>query len=135
MSIEKMGRQTGFEPATLGTTSRCSNQLSYYRHNLMSLFLKMIKDSSTRKHAKNNRAFLTNYPTSDMMNLFLPLCYKLELLAYLMQARALFLMPLPKPVKRRLPITRFVRSTQMLEWFSSRITDYPSQLRWLVLKT
>ncbi len=30
----KMGRSTGLEPATLGTTSRCSNQLSYDRHDL-----------------------------------------------------------------------------------------------------
>ena len=28
----KMGWLTGFEPATLGTTSRCSNQLSYSHH-------------------------------------------------------------------------------------------------------
>ncbi len=28
-----MGRVTGLEPATLGTTNRCSNQLSYTRHN------------------------------------------------------------------------------------------------------
>ena len=27
-----MGWLTGFEPATLGTTSRCSNQLSYSHH-------------------------------------------------------------------------------------------------------
>ena len=27
-----MGRITGFEPATPGTTNRCSNQLSYIRH-------------------------------------------------------------------------------------------------------
>ena len=27
-----MGRVTRFEPATPGTTNRCSNQLSYYRH-------------------------------------------------------------------------------------------------------
>lgn len=26
-----MGRSTGLEPATLGTTNRCSNQLSYDR--------------------------------------------------------------------------------------------------------
>ena len=30
---EKMGRSTGLEPATLGTTNRCSNQLSYDRHD------------------------------------------------------------------------------------------------------
>src|SRR3954464_5926444 len=29
---KKMGRSTGLEPATLGTTNRCSNQLSYDRH-------------------------------------------------------------------------------------------------------
>jgi hypothetical protein len=29
---KKVGRQTGFEPATPGTTNQCSNQLSYYRH-------------------------------------------------------------------------------------------------------
>ncbi len=29
---EQMGRSTGFEPATLGSTNRCSNQLSYDRH-------------------------------------------------------------------------------------------------------
>jgi hypothetical protein len=29
-----MGRLTGFEPATSGTTNRRSNQLSYNRHNL-----------------------------------------------------------------------------------------------------
>ena len=34
MLKKKVGRQTGFEPATPGTTSRCSNQLSYYRHKL-----------------------------------------------------------------------------------------------------
>ena len=28
-----MGRPTGLEPATLGTTNRCSNQLSYDRHD------------------------------------------------------------------------------------------------------
>ena len=28
-----MGRSTGFEPATPGTTNRCSNQLSYDRHD------------------------------------------------------------------------------------------------------
>src|SRR5918998_2367615 len=28
-----MGRPTGLEPATLGTTNRCSNQLSYGRHS------------------------------------------------------------------------------------------------------
>src|SRR4029450_3676317 len=28
----RMGRSTGLEPATLGTTNRCSNQLSYDRH-------------------------------------------------------------------------------------------------------
>ncbi len=27
-----MGRMTGFEPATPGTTNQCSNQLSYIRH-------------------------------------------------------------------------------------------------------
>lgn len=27
-----MGRTTGVEPATLGTTNQCSNQLSYVRH-------------------------------------------------------------------------------------------------------
>ena len=27
--LEKMGWMTGLEPATLGTTNRCSNQLSY----------------------------------------------------------------------------------------------------------
>ena len=31
-AIGKMGRSTGLEPATLGTTNRCSNQLSYDRH-------------------------------------------------------------------------------------------------------
>jgi hypothetical protein len=30
---EKMGRTTGSEPATSGTTNRRSNQLSYDRHN------------------------------------------------------------------------------------------------------
>src|SRR3546814_6661029 len=30
--IKKMGRPTGFEPATSGTTNRRSNQLSYGRH-------------------------------------------------------------------------------------------------------
>ena len=29
---DAMGRSTGLEPATLGTTNRCSNQLSYDRH-------------------------------------------------------------------------------------------------------
>ena len=29
-----MGRLTGFEPATSGTTNRRSNQLSYNRHSL-----------------------------------------------------------------------------------------------------
>ena len=29
----KMGRPTGLEPATPGTTNRCSNQLSYDRHD------------------------------------------------------------------------------------------------------
>ena len=29
---QKMGRSTGFEPATSGTTNRRSNQLSYDRH-------------------------------------------------------------------------------------------------------
>lgn len=28
-----MGRLTGLEPATPGTTNRCSNQLSYSRHD------------------------------------------------------------------------------------------------------
>src|SRR5690242_20560873 len=28
----KMGRSRGLEPPTLGTTNRCSNQLSYDRH-------------------------------------------------------------------------------------------------------
>ena len=32
--LEKMGRSTGFEPATSGTTNRRSNQLSYDRHNI-----------------------------------------------------------------------------------------------------
>ena len=32
LMTKKMGRQTGFEPATPGTTNQCSNQLSYYRH-------------------------------------------------------------------------------------------------------
>ena len=30
--MTEMGRPTGLEPATLGTTNRCSNQLSYGRH-------------------------------------------------------------------------------------------------------
>lgn len=34
---KELGRQTGFEPATPGTTSRCSNQLSYYRHKVSTL--------------------------------------------------------------------------------------------------
>src|SRR3990170_8902239 len=29
---QPVGRSTGLEPATLGTTNRCSNQLSYDRH-------------------------------------------------------------------------------------------------------
>ena len=32
-SLARMGRPTGLEPATLGTTNRCSNQLSYDRHS------------------------------------------------------------------------------------------------------
>ena len=32
MMGENMGRSTGFEPATSGTTNRRSNQLSYDRH-------------------------------------------------------------------------------------------------------
>src|SRR5918995_2357968 len=31
-AMEKLGRSTGLEPATPGTTNRCSNQLSYDRH-------------------------------------------------------------------------------------------------------
>ena len=29
-----MGWKTGLEPATLGTTNRCSNQLSYIHHKV-----------------------------------------------------------------------------------------------------
>lgn len=32
-----MGRTTGLEPATLGTTNRCSNQLSYDRREAVRL--------------------------------------------------------------------------------------------------
>src|SRR5215213_4226040 len=35
---EKMGRSRGLEPPTLGTTNRCSNQLSYDRHDLKERF-------------------------------------------------------------------------------------------------
>ncbi len=31
--LEEMGWLMGFEPTTLGTTSRCSNQLSYSHHS------------------------------------------------------------------------------------------------------
>ena len=78
-----MGRQTGFEPATLGTTSRCSNQLSYYRH-IMVLYLKKYSNPSMRKHKIIFRAFLTIPPSVAILSGFLLLCYKLELLAYLM---------------------------------------------------
>ncbi len=30
--LAALGWKTGFEPATLGTTNRCSNQLSYNHH-------------------------------------------------------------------------------------------------------
>ncbi len=30
--LSLLGWKTGFEPATLGTTNRCSNQLSYNHH-------------------------------------------------------------------------------------------------------
>lgn len=33
-SEEQMGRSTGLEPATLGSTNRCSNQLSYDRREV-----------------------------------------------------------------------------------------------------
>ena len=63
-----MGRQTGFEPATPGTTNQCSNQLSYYRHKEL---LKLISHWIV-----NGKGFcfipslLTEPAHSDMMMLF-----------------------------------------------------------------
>ena len=47
---EKVGRQTGFEPATPGTTNQCSNQLSYYRHKELRNLIPC-EIQSMRKHS------------------------------------------------------------------------------------
>ena len=70
-----MGRQTGFEPATPGTTNQCSNQLSYYRHKRhLKLCIAIIQ--SMRKLEKGSALD----PLANVRHHkgFYSLCYKLE---------------------------------------------------------
>ena len=54
-----MGRLTGIEPATLGTTIRCSNQLSYNRHPRLSVSEEKIELSSQQASPQTNRSSWT----------------------------------------------------------------------------
>ena len=49
-----MGRQTGFEPATPGTTNQCSNQLSYYRHKELTKLRNHIESSTGKVYSQNS---------------------------------------------------------------------------------
>gem|GEM_PF-5045853 len=55
-----MGRLTGIEPATLGTTIRCSNQLSYNRHPTLSVSEEKIELSSQQASPQTNRSSWTS---------------------------------------------------------------------------
>ena len=55
-----MGRLTGIEPATLGTTIRCSNQLSYNRHPRLSVSEEKIELSSQQASPQTNRSSWTS---------------------------------------------------------------------------
>ena len=63
-----MGRQTGFEPATPGTTNQCSNQLSYYRHNKL-FKIQDTQRPSMRKLCGKLQEHLTEGVTKGMMEL------------------------------------------------------------------
>ena len=59
---KKVGRQTGFEPATPGTTNQCSNQLSYYRHKELTKLRNHIESSTGKVYSKTVPSLLTGSP-------------------------------------------------------------------------
>jgi hypothetical protein len=77
---KKVGRQTGFEPATPGTTNQCSNQLSYYRHKELTK-VRNRDESSTGKVCSQNSSILVDRadPLRHDTPFYFLLCFKLEL--------------------------------------------------------